>query len=346
MYTFDPHTSAGVPLFVYHNHSRLINPGVRTMLLRSDGNLGGFFGDVGRFFKKTVQKLPQMAVGAATGYVTSGGDWHGAAAGAVAARTRKGKWLKFKVLPHAVVPGAIAGGVVGVGKLAYGAATGGVEGAMSTPLGSALGKTGEILKGAWSKTTEVVTGTPETAGGVPQPGVEPGQVITAATKSGTPNILSRAGSTVVDFVKATGDFVISNPDLVLGIGGAILAGSQKAPPAPMPGDGGDDELTGSQNPNDYTYTVADVPVHAGGAPYYYDPGVYAPGSVVEAGAPMMGAEMFGAPGAFGGGFADILEESAPAQMLKQTGLIKGPAAPWLIGGGAIGVGLLVWYLWR
>lgn len=215
-FRFDPHIRSNVQVKLPPYHLVLMNPGLRTMRIRDDGNLGVIFGDFGKFMQTTFERIPQMTVGAATGYATSGGEWWGAAAGAAAARTRKGKWLKFKVLQSAVIPGAIGGAVVGIGKLA-------IKGIMGS-YGGFGASTGNVLKGSWTKLGDVFSkGAP---GGIGPP--EPW------------GILKNPGSMIPSFVKSTGKFAMDNPSIILGIGGMAFGGGEgepgpvAPPPAPPP----------------------------------------------------------------------------------------------------------------
>lgn len=223
-FRFDPGIQSNVRVQLPPYHLVMMNPGMRTMRIRGDEGLGTVFGDFGKFWKTTFERIPQMAVGAATGYATSGGEWWGAAAGAAAARTRKGKWLKFKVFPSAIIPGAIGGAVVGIGQAAFGGMTGGMSGFSATPWGTVIGKTGGILKGAWTGMGNVFSKAAPGGIGPPEPW----------------GILKNAGDYIPSFAKSAGGFVLDNPSFALGVGGMFFAGGEgepgpsEPPPEPPP----------------------------------------------------------------------------------------------------------------
>lgn len=228
-FRFDPPIRSNVQV-KYPRALFMPYPRMRYIRTRNHQHLEGVFGDIKDFVWKTVKKLPQITTGAVTGYVTSGGDWAGAAAGAVAARTRKGEWLKFKVFPSAVVPGAIAGGVVGAAKLATTGAWGnlGSPGSTADTLKNAWGSVSDTAETAFGKAKDFLFGGP----GVPQPGVTPGTFVQAAQ----PGFLQTAGSTLLTGAKSVGGFMLNNPMLTAPLIGAIGGGGgQEVPPEMMMG---------------------------------------------------------------------------------------------------------------
>lgn len=91
----------------------LVQPWMQANDLVNSGELHGKFG---RWIKKAVKKLPQIAAGAGAGYLTGGG-WEGAVAGgatATIAKRKKGNVLKS--IGKGALYGGAAGAVVGIAK--------------------------------------------------------------------------------------------------------------------------------------------------------------------------------------------------------------------------------------
>jgi len=91
----------------------LVQPWMQANDIVNGGELHGKFG---RWVKKAVKKLPQIAAGGAAGYFTGGG-WEGAAAGGITATiAKRKKGFVLKSIGKGAAYGAAAGAVVGVAK--------------------------------------------------------------------------------------------------------------------------------------------------------------------------------------------------------------------------------------